>query len=160
MKSSEPKASPVDIFQSTEKDADLTNKSVKRFETLDHADSSQNRILENLAYDESLSSSPSRVVSEMAMKEDSLMEFEKGCDMTDHGTGHSAEKDERRICPEILDEDRVECGEDVLSGTRDNKTPNTNIKVFRHRRNKNSSLKNVTPLQEAVPCPEVLQLFH
>ena len=81
-------ASPIDIFQGTERYVNLTSKFIKRFEILD----CQNGDLENLADgseqpDKGLSASLSRGVYEMPMKVNNAMEeIEKGCDIADPTT--------------------------------------------------------------------------
>lgn len=209
-------ASPVDIFHSTETYVNLRNKFVKRFKIPDSAESSQSGVLENLADgskqpDKGLSSSPSRDVCEMVVKDDRTMEkFEKGCGIADpikeeatrlilevlenidaesddpvcgysrqfcgktvvddnlreklnekHDVGDSSEENERTNCPEISDEERVECCKVILASPprvlnttnindlpiictyrEDNKMLNTKLRVYHLRRKKNSSLKN------------------
>ncbi|XP_057805793.1 uncharacterized protein LOC131020788 [Salvia miltiorrhiza] len=87
-----------------------------------------------------------------------------------HDVGDSSQNDERRICPEILDEERVECCKiisasppralnttningvsNICTDSADNKMPNTKIIVHHYRRKKNQSLKNFVQFQEAVP---------
>lgn len=213
-------ASPVDNFQSTEEECNLRNKFVKRFDTLDSAESSQNRILENLSDgseqpDEGLPSSPSGGnLCEVMVRVDNMMEeFEEGCDLVDratevaggitlenpetesgqyrrllgktvhdnarekfnekHDVEPSAEKDDRRACPEILDVDRVGCGKDILSGlprvlTTTCENDLTNIStasednkiLYHYRRKKNPSMRNAEQLREALPDLKVRKLFY
>ncbi|XP_042046341.1 uncharacterized protein LOC121792455 isoform X1 [Salvia splendens] len=85
-------ASPIDIFQGTERYVNLTSEFIKRFEILDSAESNQNGVLENLADGseqpgKGLSSSPSRGLYEMPIKVNNAMEeIEKGCDIADPTT--------------------------------------------------------------------------
>lgn len=217
-------ASPVDNFQSAEKESNLRNKFVKGFNILDSAESSQNRILENLSDgseqpDKGLSSSPLGNPCEVMVRDDNMMqEFEEGCDLANratevagsitlenpetesgqyrrlsgktvddnarekfnekHDVEHSAENDDRRACPEILDVDRVGCGKDILSGpprvwttTRENdltniciasgenKILNPKFKVYYYRRKKNPSMRNAE-LREALPDLKVRKVFY
>lgn len=99
-------ASPVNIFQSTAKDGNVTDKFNKRYDILDFAENSRNRILENLANDskqpeKGLFSGPSRGLSQTVVKVDNAMEeFKKGCDLAD-----SATKEASKISLEISDTD-------------------------------------------------------
>ncbi|KAI3449256.1 hypothetical protein Pfo_005921 [Paulownia fortunei] len=150
-------ASPVNIFQSTAKDGNVTDNFNKRCDILDSAKYSGSRILENLANDSEQpdkvsGSDPSRGLSQRMVKVDNAMEkFNKRCDVAD------TTKEASRISLEILDTDSDDQQKSLLSGPSRGLSGKTVIDDnVTEKSNKNHDIAHFAEREESRIYPEIL----